>query len=198
MSRPSRTDEVNNDLMQELDYDTEVESGEGGLFFLDAPGGTGKTFHLNLLLAQIRKDEKIAITVASSGIAATLLDGVRTEHSVLKLPQNLAHEETPVCNFTKNSELCRMLQHCKLLVWDECTMSHKRAVEALNRTMKDINNNQSVTGGMVVLTASDFRQILPVITKGAPVDKINACLKASPLWEHVKKFNFTTNMRVQL
>ncbi|GBM37039.1 hypothetical protein AVEN_129972-1 [Araneus ventricosus] len=53
----------------------QVESGEGGSYFLDAPGGTGKTFILNLLLAQIRKDKKVAIAVASSGIAATLLDG---------------------------------------------------------------------------------------------------------------------------
>ncbi|GBO33218.1 hypothetical protein AVEN_153320-1 [Araneus ventricosus] len=222
LNRSSRTDEVSNELMQEMDYNTEllqqrlnelvsrlnpkqktifdnvlkqVESGEGGLFFLDAPGGTGKTFLLNLLLAQIRKDKKVAIAVASSGIAATLLDGGRTAHSVLKLPLNLAHEGTPICNFPKNSERCRMLQHCKLLVWDECTMSHKRAVEALNRTMQDINNNQSIMGGMVVLMAGDFRQILPAIT---PADEINACLKASPLWEHVKKFNLTTNMRVQL
>ncbi|GBL90191.1 hypothetical protein AVEN_130315-1 [Araneus ventricosus] len=90
-----------------------------------------------------------------------------------------------------------MLQHCKLLLWDECIISHRRAVEALNRTMKDINNNQSIMGGMVVLMAGDFRQILPVITRGTPADEINACLKASPLWEHVKKFNLTTKMRVQ-
>ncbi|GBN46171.1 hypothetical protein AVEN_237434-1 [Araneus ventricosus] len=51
---------------------------------------------------------------------------------------------------------------------------------------------------MVVLMAGDFRQIPPVITRGTPADEINACLKASPLLEHVKKFNLTTNMRVQL
>ena len=31
-----------------------VESGEGGLYFLDSPGGTGKTFVTNLLLAKVR------------------------------------------------------------------------------------------------------------------------------------------------
>ncbi|GBM37041.1 hypothetical protein AVEN_129973-1 [Araneus ventricosus] len=76
--------------------------------------------------------------------------------------------------------------------------THRRAVEALNRTMKGINNNRSIMGGMVVLMAGDFRQILPVITRGTPADEINACLKASALWEHVKKFNLTTNVRVQL
>ena len=31
-----------------------VDSRQGGIMFLDAPGGTGKTFLLNLLLAKIR------------------------------------------------------------------------------------------------------------------------------------------------
>ena len=53
----------------------------GGIIFLDAPGGTGKTFTINLLLARIRQQSKIAIAVASSGIAATLLHGGRTAHS---------------------------------------------------------------------------------------------------------------------
>ncbi|XP_060801784.1 uncharacterized protein LOC132902069 [Amyelois transitella] len=225
MSRPQRIGEVSNELIRELDYDTDslmqqitdalpllnpeqklvfdtvtnkLASGDGGLFFLDAPGGTGKTFLLNLLLAQIRKDKGIAVAVASSGIAATLLSGGRTAHSVLKLPLNLAQEEMPICNISKNSDRGRMLQQCKLLVWDECTMSHKRAIEALDRTMKDLKSNRSIMGGMIVLLAGDFRQTLPVITRGTQADEINACLKASALWVHVKKFCLTVNMRVQV
>ncbi|GBP19774.1 hypothetical protein EVAR_8934_1 [Eumeta japonica] len=59
----------------------------------------------------------------------------------------------PVCNISKSSERGRMLQQCKLLVWDECTMSHKRAIEALDRTIKDIKGNRHIMGGMVVLLA---------------------------------------------
>ncbi|XP_049308846.1 uncharacterized protein LOC125777685 [Bactrocera dorsalis] len=119
MNRPQRTEEISRNLIRELDYDTaslqqqltesvpglnpeqrlvfdnvakKIEDGEGGLLFLDAPGGTGKTFLLNLLLAKT----------------------------------------------------------------------------------------------------------LPVITEGTPADKINACLKASTLWVHVKTFSLSTNMRVQL
>ncbi|GBP59480.1 ATP-dependent DNA helicase PIF7 [Eumeta japonica] len=104
----------------------------------------------------------------------------------------------PVCNISKSSERGRMLQQCKLLVWDECTMAHKRAIEALDRTIKDIKGNRHIMGGMVVLLAGNFRQTLPVINKGTPADEINACLKASVLWVHVKKFCLTTNMQVQL
>ncbi|GFQ65014.1 ATP-dependent DNA helicase [Trichonephila clavata] len=51
----------------------------GGIFFLDAPGGTGKTFLLNLILEKVRESGEIALALASSGIAATLLTGGRTE-----------------------------------------------------------------------------------------------------------------------
>ncbi|CAI6363707.1 unnamed protein product [Macrosiphum euphorbiae] len=45
----------------------------------------------------------------------------------------------------------------------------------------------------------DFRQTLPVITRGTSVDKINACLKAFMLWSYVEKLCHTTKyMRVQL
>jgi superfamily II DNA or RNA helicase len=43
-----------------------LQAEEEGLFF-DAPGGTGKTFLLNLLLAKVRRDNGIAFAVTSSG-----------------------------------------------------------------------------------------------------------------------------------
>lgn len=44
------------------------EYGSNGIVFIDAPGGTGKTFLLNLISAKIKAKNKIAIAVASSGI----------------------------------------------------------------------------------------------------------------------------------
>jgi len=48
---------------------------------VDRPGGTGKTFLYNTLLANIRSYEKIALVVASSEITALLINGSRTAHS---------------------------------------------------------------------------------------------------------------------
>ncbi|XP_017470169.1 PREDICTED: ATP-dependent DNA helicase pif1-like [Rhagoletis zephyria] len=222
---PQRRGELSSDVIREFNYDTvaldtfvnemtphllpeqehvynliiqRVNSGEPGIFFLDAPGGTGKTFVLNLLLARLRKYRNIALAVASSGIAATLLTGGQTAHSTFKLPLNLVSEETPTCNISKTSNRGALLQQCKLIVWDECTMSHKHAVEALNRSLQDIRINQALMGGVVVLIAGDFRQTLPVIERGTPADEMNACLKASALWSKVEKLYLTCNMRVQL
>lgn len=79
-----------------------VSAGQGGFFFLDAPGGTGKTFLISLILAEIRSNNGIALAVASSGIAATLLDGGRTAHSVFKLPLNIQNNPNAVCNIKNN------------------------------------------------------------------------------------------------
>ncbi|KIH66756.1 hypothetical protein ANCDUO_02916 [Ancylostoma duodenale] len=115
-----------------------IRNGNGGLFFLDAPGGTGKTFLTNLLLAEIRKQNEIAVAVASSDTAATLLDGGRTAHSALKLPLDLARSENPVCNISRGSGKAQVLKMCK-----------------------DIRENDRLMGGAVLVLAGDFRQTLP-------------------------------------
>ncbi|GFX87564.1 ATP-dependent DNA helicase [Trichonephila clavipes] len=91
-----------------------------------------------------------------------------------------------------------MLRECKLLVWDESTMSHKKAIEALNPTLQDLRDSTDIMGGMVVLLAGDFRQTLPVIQRGTPADEIQACIKSSNVWSRVEKLSLKTNMRVHL
>ena len=49
-------------------------------FFVDGPGGTGKTFLYNTLLAKVRSQAHIPLAMASSDIAALLLTGGRTVH----------------------------------------------------------------------------------------------------------------------
>ncbi|XP_055910737.1 uncharacterized protein LOC129945100 [Eupeodes corollae] len=151
-----------------------VNNEEGGFYFIDAPGGTGKTFLLSLILATIRSDNKIAFAVASSGIAATLLDGGRTAHSAFKLPLNITTIESPTCNISKTSAMAKVLQQSKIIVWDECTMAHKRSLEALNRTMQDLRGNERLFGGAFILLSGDFRQTLPVIPRSTAADELNA------------------------
>ena len=50
-----------------------------------APGGTGKTFLLNTLMAEIRGNKYIAIACAFVGVAAVLLDGGTTVHKRFKI-----------------------------------------------------------------------------------------------------------------
>jgi hypothetical protein len=223
LPQPSRCEAVlqNKDYLREINYDSnilaqyinfnehllnneqsyvydkileDIEKITGQTLFLDAPGGTGKTFVINILLARVRKDHGIALAIASSGIAATLLEGGKTAHSVFKLPLNL----TRMCNISKQSNIAQVLKDCKLIVWDKCTMVHKCDFEALNRTLKDIRRYNSLMGGVTVLLAGDFRQTLLVIPRGTRADEVKLCLKASYLWPHIQKVALHKNMRVHV
>lgn len=175
-----------------------VNQSQGRLFFLDAPGGTGKTFVTNLLLAKVRQSGRIALAVASSGIAATLLEGGRTAHSAFKLPLDLYKNDTPTCNVKRGTATGRVLKESKLIIWDEATMSHKLAFEALDKTLQDIRQDDRPFGGVTLLMCGDFRQTLPVIPKSTRADELKACIKSSHLWPKVQRLTLQTNMRVHL
>ena len=90
-------------------YDTvmqTVSSGGGGIFFVDGVGGSGKTFTYSCILNGVRALGEVAICVASSGIAALLMEGGTTAHSRFKIPVQGLHatsccfigrDDPPVC-----------------------------------------------------------------------------------------------------
>ncbi|XP_003737355.1 ATP-dependent DNA helicase PIF6-like [Galendromus occidentalis] len=90
----------------------------------------------------------------------------------------------------------KMLQICELIIWDECTNAHREALEALDRLLTDLRNNENLFGGALILLSGDFRQTLPVIPRATPADEIGACSKASKLLRHVKMLYLKINMRV--
>ena len=91
-------------------------------------------------------------------------------HSALKLPLNLQFSDMPTCNIKKNTAMGKVLQTCKIIVWDECTMAHKKSLEALDRTLQDLKANRRLFGETLILLAGDFRQTLPVIPRSIPAD----------------------------
>ncbi|GBP72118.1 ATP-dependent DNA helicase pif1 [Eumeta japonica] len=130
------------------------------------PGGTGKTFITNLILAKVRSLGKLALAVASSGIAATLLAGGRTAHSTFKLPLTVSLEKDSVCSIRKNGPLGKVLQDVSLIIWDECTMIHRAHVEALDRTLRDIRNCDKIMGGITVMFAGGLSPNLTGVKVG--------------------------------
>ena len=66
------------------------------MFFLDKFDDIEKTFLTNLILAKIRSNEGIALTIASSGIAATLLNEGTMAHSRFKISIDINSDS--ICN----------------------------------------------------------------------------------------------------
>ncbi|KAL4583975.1 hypothetical protein LXL04_008563 [Taraxacum kok-saghyz] len=187
-------DSLNTD--QKAAYDqimTHVEGQIPGVFFVDGPGGTGKTFLYKALLANIRSRGFIAIATATSGVAANNMPGGRTAHSRFKIPINLHNNS--MCNIKKQSGTAQLLREAKVIIWDEASMAKRQAIEALDRTMQDISGNSLPFGGKIVVFGGDFRQVLPVIRRGTRAQIVDASLRMSPLWPSIRRLRLRINMR---
>ncbi|OWY92329.1 Helitron helicase, partial [Phytophthora megakarya] len=158
------------------------------LFFVDGPGGTGKPFLHEQMLAHVRLQKKVAIAVASSGIAAT------RPYCTFNIP--LKFSEISTCSHPWQSQKAELIRNASLIIWDEAPMMHRACFEAVDRSFRDImKNDLEPFGGKVMVFSGDHRQILPVLKDATRAETLEACFKSSPLWNHLKKARLTANMR---
>ncbi|WVZ79210.1 hypothetical protein U9M48_026816 [Paspalum notatum var. saurae] len=173
-----------------------IDTDQGGVFFVDGPGGTGKTYLYKSLLATLRSQDKIAVATTTSGVAASIMPGGRTAHSRFKIP--LTIDDGAVCSFTKQSGTAKLLKKASLLIWDEASMTKRQAVEALDNSLRDIMDRPGLPfGGKTVVFGGDFRQVLPVVRKGSRAQIVAASLRRSYLWESMCHLKLVHNMRAQ-
>ena len=169
-------------------------SEENKIFFVDAPGGTGKTFLFNAVLAAVRSKRKIAIATAFSGIAALLLKGGRTFHSRCGIPITLT--ETSMCTFRRTNQLGKLLMKSTIIIVDEAPMCDRLAFEAFERSLRDLMRNDKPFGGKIIVLGGDFRQTLPIIPRANRSLIVSRILKRSPFWNSVEHLSLKINMRV--
>ena len=79
--------------------------------------GCGKTLLINAILAYARGQGNKCISAASSGIAATLLNGGRTAHRIFGIPIPIWNSST--CSIKSNSKLAQLILQSELILWDE-------------------------------------------------------------------------------
>jgi hypothetical protein len=154
-------DRLNDD--QRSAYETilnAMTSKEGKLFCVYGSAGIGKTFVWTTLLSRLRRQGKIVLAVASSGIASLLFLGGRTAHSRFKIPIALHNEST--CNITQQMKVAELVRKANLIIWDEAPMMHRRAFKVVDRTLRDLMQlddaqvTDKIFGGKIVVLGGDF------------------------------------------
>ena len=107
------------------------------------------------MLRRIRHDFKVAITIASSGIAFILLQGDRTTYSRFKIPLNTTTQF--IYDITIKFDLTKLLRETVLIFWDEVSMQNRHDIETINYILQDIRKNPAPFGGIVTYFYGDFR-----------------------------------------
>ena len=132
---------------------------------------------------------------ASSGIAATVLQGSSTAHNKFQLPIDL--NEDSICDIREGTSRHRLMQDAKLIVWDEAPMMHRFAVNAVDRMFRSVKKLEKPFGGVTVVFMGDWRQTLPVIPLASKEQKIASTLLFSDCWRNVKVLKLTENLRMK-
>ncbi|CAN6701616.1 unnamed protein product [Malus baccata var. baccata] len=123
-----------------------VQRSENATFFVDGPGETRKTYLYCALLASLR----------------------RTTHSKFKIPLSL--DASSMCSIGKQSDLAKLIQKAKAIIWDEATIR-------------------------IVMHLKHSIELLPVIRKGTKSELIQASVVKASFWSQVKILKLKQNMR---
>ncbi|KAE8230594.1 hypothetical protein CF326_g4401 [Tilletia indica] len=181
-------------VFDELAFGVDRPATAPRMFFLSGPGGCGKTFVENALLARVRGHGRIALAVAASGIAALMLDGGRTAHNRFKIP--FVIEGDSVCAIRAQSGEAELLRQTSLVVWDEAPMQHRHCIEAVDRLFRDLHCNDVPFGGVMFVFSGDWHQTLPIIKNATAGETVAACFHRSGLWKDVVVLHLQHNLRL--
>ena len=169
-------------------------SNKTNCFYLQGAGGTGKTFLYKALCSHCRGQGKIVLCVAATSVAALLLPGGRTAHSMLKIQLEL--HEASVCNIKPCSPLGELLQATHLLTWDEIPTQHRYCLETIHRSLCDVRNNDAPFGGLPMLLGGDFAQTITILLHANRTQNIRACIQQSFPWPFFQVLRLSRNMRL--
>jgi ATP-dependent exoDNAse (exonuclease V) alpha subunit len=133
--------------------------------FLTGPPGSGKTFLLNKYIDYLKKTRRGIAVTASTGIAATHMQGV-TVHSWsgLGLKEKLAEQDLK--KLLKKSYLKKRFKNTGVLIIDEISMLHAFQFDLINQICQAFKNNPRPFGGMQIVCSGDLFQLPPVQKNG--------------------------------
>lgn len=151
--------------------------------YLTGEAGTGKTYVLNTYIRHLRKRHIPVAITASTGIAATHLDGVTIDSwSGLGIRETVTEED--LREMSHKHHLLRRLQTTKVLIIDEISMIAGKRFDAIDQILRHLKGVPSGTtlqgvpsgtppfGGLQVILCGDLFQLPPVTKDKRPIDFI--------------------------
>lgn len=154
-----------------------------------APAGCGKTFLINSILTTAKRMNRRIVPCASSALAASLLGNCRTAHTTFAIP--ISVDDTTIIRVPLRKKM--FLKSVDAFIWDEMSMAHKWAIDAVDRLLRDIHHCDVPFGGVPILFVGDFRQLLPV--HRFAVDPAAYCCRVCEWYNSAQLFRLNSNIR---
>ncbi|MDZ7798365.1 MAG: PIF1 family DEAD/DEAH box helicase [Patescibacteria group bacterium] len=134
---------------------------KGHNVLLTGAAGSGKTFVLNKFIRHLRKKEISGAITASTGIAATHING-RTIHSWAGLGINHSFPDKVIKKIIRNKKIRKNIRQTKTLIIDEISMLNDYHLDIIDHICKAIKQSLKPFGGIQIVLSGDFFQLPPI------------------------------------
>ncbi|HYH75687.1 MAG TPA: PIF1 family DEAD/DEAH box helicase [Candidatus Saccharimonadales bacterium] len=134
-----------------------MEAGKSVL--LTGAAGAGKTYVLNKYIRRARKQGKSVAVTATTGLAATHLNGT-TIHAWSGMGVHDTFHKRMASNLAKTRQ--ELIKKADVLVIDEVSMLHDFRLDIVDDILQYVRGIKEPFGGMQVILCGDFFQLPPV------------------------------------
>lgn len=132
---------------QKLLFDN-IINGPHRVFFIDGPGGSGKTYiYITLIYYFLAQGDQV-LAMAWTGIAALLLPRGMTVHRTFHLPRDFAKLESCMLNSEAEKQ---KLRRARVIFIDEGSMLPKKALEIIHATLSDLCQTDAPFGNKLII-----------------------------------------------
>jgi ATP-dependent DNA helicase PIF1 len=152
----------------------------GKNIFMSGPGGTGKSYLINIIKEICLKTHKDYQVTALTGCAALLLNA-KTLHSWSGTGIIESSDVTYYVNKIRKSKKITNWTEIDLLIVDEVSMLSKKLFDILDAIGKKFRKNDKPFGGIQLIFSGDFYQ-LPPVCKGDDRENSLYCFQ-SKKWD---------------
>jgi len=133
--------------------------------FLTGPAGSGKTYLLKQYIEYLKKNGVGVAVTASTGIAATHMNG-QTIHSWSGMGISDTFTEEDYKKLKSRHYHKQRFTNTSVLIIDEVSMLHAHQLDIINEICKKFKEPFSPFGGLQVILCGDFFQLPPVTKFG--------------------------------
>jgi ATP-dependent DNA helicase PIF1 len=154
-------------------------------------GGTGKSEIIREIQYYIETNEpgkNVAVT-GTTGIASYNINGI-TLTSFMGIGTGEDHYDVMTKRIMKKRDTRERIQKLDVLIVDEISMASAELFEKINEICQAVRKNKRFFGGIQLVLAGDFLQLLPVFKDGNPKSKDKRLLIESEIFnKHFTKKN---------
>ncbi|MGH9463565.1 MAG: AAA family ATPase [Vicinamibacteria bacterium] len=136
----------------------------GANVFLTGEPGSGKTHTVNRYVAYLRECGIEPAITASTGIAATHIQGM-TIHSWSGIGVREALSVEDLNQIADNRWVAERVNRARVLIIDEVSMLSARTLSMVDAVCRKVRHSPAPFGGLQVVLVGDFFQLPPVVQK---------------------------------